>query len=122
MSSTWIATGALLAALSVTAGAFGAHALATRLDARGLELWETGARYLMFSGLGLVLIGLFDRSGGAALTNWAGAGLLAGAVVFWGTLAAMALGAPRWLGAITPIGGALMIAGFVLFAVAALRS
>ena len=57
----WTAAGALLAALSVAAGAFGAHALAARLDVRSLALWETAARYLMYSGLGLALLGLFAR-------------------------------------------------------------
>lgn len=121
-ASTWIAAGALMAALAVVAGAFGAHGLASRLDAQALEWWETGARYLMYGGLGLALLGLVARSTESALLAWAGFGLLAGSLIFSGTLAMMALGAPRWLGAITPIGGALLIAGFVLFALAAIRS
>ncbi len=61
MPATWTGVGALLAALAVMAGAFGAHALSARLDARALGLWETAARYLMYSGLGLALLGVWAR-------------------------------------------------------------
>ena len=116
----WTAAGALLAALAVAAGAFGAHALAARLDARALALWETAARYLMYCGLGLALLGLFARQAPPSTAlRAAGWCLLAGAVVFSGTVFALALGGPRWLGAVTPIGGTLLIAGFLLFAWAA---
>jgi uncharacterized membrane protein YgdD (TMEM256/DUF423 family) len=118
----WIATGALAAALAVIAGAFGAHALAARLDPRALALWETAARYLMYGGLGLALLGLLARQGtagrGTAAAGWC---LLFGAVIFSGTVFALALGGPRWLGAVTPLGGTLLIAGFLLFAWASLR-
>ena len=117
----WIATGALLAALAVAAGAFGAHALAARLDPRALALWETAARYLMYGGLGLALLGLLARQGptrGAGAAGWC---LFLGSVVFSGTVFALALGGPRWLGAVTPLGGTLLIVGFLLFAWAALR-
>ncbi|HEX5758384.1 MAG TPA: DUF423 domain-containing protein [Thermoanaerobaculia bacterium] len=120
--SSWIAIGALLAASAVAAGAFGAHALAARLDARALALWETAARYLMYSGLGLALLGLFARqapaSGALRAAGWC---LLLGAAIFSGTVFALALGGPRLLGAVTPLGGTLLILGFLLFAWAALR-
>ncbi|MEE2776944.1 MAG: DUF423 domain-containing protein, partial [Acidobacteriota bacterium] len=61
MSSIWIAAGAFVCALSIVAGAFGAHGLEARLDERGLALWETSARYLMYSGLGLILLGVVAR-------------------------------------------------------------
>jgi uncharacterized membrane protein YgdD (TMEM256/DUF423 family) len=115
----WVAVGAAGCALAVIAGAFGAHALASRLDERALELWETASRYLMYGALGIVLTGLAAaRWPAAERAAWA---LLAGTVVFSGTVAALALGGPRWLGAVTPIGGTLMIAGFLLFAWAAWR-
>lgn len=116
----WIAAGAFLAALSIAAGAFGAHGLAGRLEPRALELWETAARYLIYAAFGLVAVGLAgDRLGrGAAV---AGGSLLAGAIVFSGTVGALALGAPRWLGAVTPLGGLFLIFGFLALAVAALR-
>jgi uncharacterized membrane protein YgdD (TMEM256/DUF423 family) len=116
----WIATGALLAALAIAAGAFGAHALAGRLDARSLELWETAARYLIYGAFGLLAVGLAgDRLGrGAGVAGWC---LAVGAVIFSGTVFALALGAPRWFGAVTPLGGALLILGFLALAWSALR-
>jgi uncharacterized membrane protein YgdD (TMEM256/DUF423 family) len=121
MSGAWIGLGALLCAISITAGAFGAHGLRERLDANALALWETSARYLMYAGLGIVLVALASRPVGGRLYGWSAGALAVGAVVFCGTVACLALGGPRWLGAITPIGGLLMIVGFLLFAVAALR-
>jgi uncharacterized membrane protein YgdD (TMEM256/DUF423 family) len=118
---SWIFLGALLAAASVAAGAFGAHALAARLEPRELALWETAARYLMYGALSLILLGLFGRQGAARGVDGAGWCLLAGSVIFSGTVFALALGAPRWLGAVTPIGGTLLIAGFLVFAWAALK-
>lgn len=121
----WIVLGALLAAASVIAGAFGAHALAARLPPHELGLWETAARYLMYGGLSLVLAGLFARqgmgrgAGALGVLNGAGWCLFLGSVIFSGTVFALALGSPRWLGAITPIGGVLLILGFLLFAFAA---
>lgn len=116
----WIFLGALGGALSVVLGAFGAHALAARLDPRALELWETAARYLMYGSFALILVGLYGQPG-ARRVDAAGWCLLLGSVIFSGTVAALALGGPRILGAITPIGGTLMIVGFLLFAWAALR-
>lgn len=118
---SWIFLGAVLGALSVIAGAFGAHALAARLGPRELQLWETAARYLMYGGLAIVLVGLFGAQGerrGVVAAGWC---LLAGSAIFSGTVFGLALGGPRWLGAITPIGGTLLIAGFLIFAWAALK-
>jgi uncharacterized membrane protein YgdD (TMEM256/DUF423 family) len=118
----WIVLGALLGAASVAAGAFGAHALAARLAPRDLALWEIAARYLMYGALAVILVDLFGRQQGTrgvgALTG-AGWCLSLGSVIFSGTVFALALGSPRWLGAVTPVGGVLLIAGFLLFAWAA---
>ncbi len=115
--NNWILWGAVLSAVSVVAGAFGAHALAAKLDPKALALWETAARYAMYGGLATIQIGLFARSGGkVAAAGWC---LVLGTAIFSGTVFALALGGPRILGAITPIGGTLMIAGFALFAWAA---
>ena len=116
-----LAGGALCCAVAVAAGAFGAHALAERLDVRSLALWETAARYLMYGGLGALLVGIAAVHWPRAGFAYAGPCLLAGAAVFSGTVGAIALGGPRWLGAITPLGGLLMIAGFLGAAWAALR-
>ena len=118
----WVVVGAAGCAVAVTAGAFGAHALQARLDARSLQLWETAARYLMYGALGIVLVGLAAHQAPAAGFGRAAWALAAGTLVFAGTVMALALGGPRWLGAVTPIGGTLMIVGFLLFAWAALRA
>lgn len=117
-----ISAGALACAAAVAAGAFGAHGLQDRLPPRGLELWETAARYLVYGGLGTVLAGLAALHGDGRLLPWSAGLILAGAAVFSGSVFALALGGPRWLGAVTPLGGTLMIAGFLLFAWGALRS
>lgn len=116
-----VVLGALACAAAIAAGAFGAHGLQGRLSARSLELWETAARYLVYGGLGTVLAGLAALHAEGRLLPWAAAVLLAGALLFAGTVFALALGGPRWLGAVTPLGGTLMILGFVLFAWGALR-
>ena len=121
MQTATLALGPFLCAVAVAAGAFGAHGLAERLDARALELWETAARYLMYAGLGMTLLGLAARQAPRPGYDWASICLLVGSVIFSGTVAALALGAPRWLGAITPLGGVLLIAGFALFGWTALR-
>jgi uncharacterized membrane protein YgdD (TMEM256/DUF423 family) len=120
LRSPLVAAGAINAALAIAAGAFGAHSLRTRLDARRLEIFETAARYQMYHALALVLCGILVGRGLAA-AGTAGWVLQAGVVIFSGTLYALALSDVRWLGAITPIGGVAMIVGWILLAVAALR-
>jgi len=110
---TWLALSLWLAALSVAAGAFGAHGLRARLEPSDLELWETAARYLMYGALSLGLLGLGEHLGERSLRT-PGLLLIGGTAIFAGTVAVLALGGPRWLGAITPIGGVGMIAGLAL--------
>lgn len=104
------ATGALLAALAVALGAFGAHALEGRVVPGRLETFETAARYLMYHALGLLLLSRMADSRLAALL------ITAGVAVFSGTLVLLVLTDTGWLGAITPIGGVLMISGWLLVA------
>lgn len=119
MERTWLILGAFGAALAVAGGAFGAHGLRGRLDTESLALWETAARYLMYGALGLLALGASaPRLGSAAAP--AGWCLVVGTVIFSSTVATLALGGPRWLGAVTPLGGLLIILGFVLFGVAAM--
>lgn len=121
MIRSLICAGALACAVAVAAGAFGAHGLHDRLSPRSLELWETAARYLIYGGLGTVLAGTAALRAQGRVLPWAATLLLVGAAVFSGTVFALSLGAPRWLGAVTPLGGALMIVGFLCFAWGALR-
>ena len=118
----WLAVGAIYCALSIAAGAFGAHGLAERLSAERLVLWETGSRYLVYSGLGLIAVGLLARQNPAAALSLAGWSLTFGALLFSGTVLLLAFDVPRWLGAITPLGGVGMIVGFVALAVAAIKA
>ena len=111
----WLFVGLAMCAASVAAGAFGAHGLRSALDADHLALWETAARYLMYGGLVVALLGLAGRVSSADL-RLAGWLLFAGAAIFSGTVAVIAVGGPRWLGAITPVGGTLLIAGILVFA------
>ncbi len=110
----WLVVGLLMCAASVAAGAFGAHGLRSALDAEHLALWETAARYLMYGGVVVALLGLAGRASNAdpRLAGWL---LFAGSLIFSGTVAAIAVGGPRWLGAITPVGGTLLIAGILVF-------
>jgi len=114
MNRVMIAAGAINAALAVAAGAFGAHALRDRLDARALEVFDTGARYHMYHALAMVLCGLLAARAPGYLFQ-------AGIVLFSGSLYALALTDVKALGAITPLGGLAFIAGWVWLAISALR-
>lgn len=116
----WISIGALMGAITVVLGAFGAHALKTRLDAEQLAWWHTAVQYHGAHALAIVMFGLFaERTKVGALAGWC---FVLGIVLFCGTLYAMALGAPRWFGAITPIGGAAFIVAWLVFAFTAWRA
>ena len=115
----WMILGSLSGALAVAAGAFGAHALNERLDPKALELWDTGSRYLMYSALATILAAIAlaePLQSGVRSAAWPPAALCVGGWIFAGTLFVMALGGPRWLGAVTPLGGLSLILGFVLLA------
>lgn len=113
------AVGAALVALAIAAGAFAAHALRDRLSAERLEWFETGARYHMYGALGVLLVAFAVERGVADVR--AGWLLVAGTVIFAGTLYALAGTGARWLGAITPIGGTAMLVAWAWVAVTALR-
>jgi len=112
----WVSLGAFLCALGVGVAAFGAHGLEGRLDERGLELWNLAGHYLLVGGLGLCLVGIVAHQRLVRAFDNAGLSLFLGTVIFCGTVAALAFGGPRWLGAVTPVGGGLIILGFLLFA------
>jgi uncharacterized membrane protein YgdD (TMEM256/DUF423 family) len=118
----WIVLGAANAFLSVAAGAFGAHALKARLPPDLLTIFETGARYHMYHSLGLIAIGLVAQTRPSPLLSYAGGALLAGIVLFSGSLYVLALTGIRALGAITPLGGLGFLAGWALLALAVWRS
>lgn len=122
--SRGVAVGAALAALGVGAGAFGAHGLQDIATPAQLSTWETAARYHQIHAVALVAINL------AAVrlpqpvhkrlraVSWA---FVTGIAIFGGTLYAIGLGGPSWLGAITPLGGLALIAGWLILCVQAAR-
>lgn len=119
---TYVLTGAVLSGLAVVLGAFGAHALASRLGPDALETFQTGVRYHMYHALALLAAGwLVDRRPDLMSARLAGRLFVTGVVIFSGSLYALALTGQRWLGAITPVGGVAFILGWVALALAAAR-
>jgi uncharacterized membrane protein YgdD (TMEM256/DUF423 family) len=107
----------------VALGAFGAHALKTRLSPEMLAVWHTGIEYHVLHALGLLAVGIVAiQLPGSALLRWSGRLMLAGIVLFSGSLYALALTGERWLGALTPIGGLAFLAAWALFVAAVLRT
>jgi len=102
-------------------GAFGAHALKAHLPAERLQLWDTAVRYHFFHALGLLGVGLTLRAEDAGALRTAAVLIIVGILLFSGSLYALALGASRPIGALTPLGGAAWIAAWLLFAWTMLR-
>ncbi len=120
----FIIAGAINAAIAVAFGAFGAHALKEKLSAHYLAIWETAVQYQMFHALGLLAIGILMSSsllGPLTQLSWAGYLLLAGTIIFSGSLYVLSLTQIGILGAITPIGGVAFIAGWIMLILAALK-
>ncbi|MDB5970916.1 MAG: hypothetical protein JWQ90_3366 [Hydrocarboniphaga sp.] len=118
MSKLWLSFSSIYGMLAVLLGAFGAHALKAQLSPDLLAVWKTANEYQFYHALALGLVGLLlrgapDRAPDQAL-NAAGACFVIGVLVFCGSLYALALSNLRLLGAITPIGGLLFIAGWAL--------
>jgi uncharacterized membrane protein YgdD (TMEM256/DUF423 family) len=119
MRAPWIRTGAALGLLGVALGAFGAHALRGRLDEQALDWWRTGVLYHLLHAAPVALLGLLPPVGRSR--SAAGIAFTFGVVLFSGTLYALAIGGPRWLGALTPVGGIALLLGWGLLGVAAGR-
>ncbi len=113
----------MLLALATACGAAGSHALRSQLPPEQLQVWDTAVRYHFFHALGLLGVGLTLRflDVGAGLPRAAGVLraaavlIVTGIVLFSGSLYALALGAPRALGLLTPVGGLAWIAAWLLF-------
>jgi uncharacterized membrane protein YgdD (TMEM256/DUF423 family) len=122
MNHRWIlALSGLLVALATISGAFGAHALQTRLSPERLDIYETAVRYHFFHALGLLAIGLAARAIDTPALRWSAVLVVVGIVLFSGSIYALSFSAPRSIGILTPIGGVALIAGWIVFAVAMLR-
>ena len=109
---SWVVAAAAVGALAVVAGAFGAHGLAERVEPRQLDAWRTASQYALLHAIALLALGLFGVSSGRSV-RWPATLWLAGAVLFSGSIFALVLGGPRWLGPITQLGGLCLIAGWI---------
>ena len=118
MTKTLTRLAALSGFTAVAFGAFGAHALKDSFSAEAVGWWQTATLYLMVHAAAALAIALSGRKG---LMQVGGLAMVVGAALFAATLYAMALGAPRWLGAITPLGGVGMLTGWVFVGTAALK-
>ena len=121
-----LSLGTVGAGVAVVLGAFAAHGLKSRLAAESLATFQTAVTYHFFHSLALCVVALAIRSLGRSVA-WsqplalAGIAFAVGILLFSGSLYGLATGGPRWLGPVTPLGGAAFIAGWVLFAVGAWR-
>lgn len=125
MQNKWITSGALLAALAVATGAFGAHALQALVSEKAIKTWETAVQYHIFHAIAIVVCGLLQQYVQPQKLQLAARFFLIGLLLFSGSLYAMVLlqavglTSYRWLGAITPLGGFAFITGWVLLALTA---
>lgn len=121
MTRIFIAIAAILGGTSVAAGAFASHALKEQLSERALEIFETGAKYQMYHALALLMVALLlTRTEGAQnLLLATGSAFILGTAIFSGSLYALSLTGIKWLGAITPFGGAAFLVGWACLTIAA---
>lgn len=122
MDRLFFSLGAVSAGLGVALGAFGAHALKARLAPDLLAVWETGVRYQIYHALGLLAVAWAASRWPGTAVNASGWAMVAGTVLFSGSLYLLALSGVRWLGAVTPLGGVAWIVGWGLLAWSAWRA
>lgn len=121
MVTTFVGLGAVFAFLAVALGAFGAHALGTRVPPGDMEIFETGVRYQMYHALALFAVAWVQTrwpGGGTVVAGWL---FVVGIVVFSGSLYTLVLSGARWLGAVTPFGGVAFLVGWGALAWRVLR-
>jgi len=110
----WIATAAGSGALAVLLGAFGAHGLKGRVPAESIASWNTAVEYHLLHSVVLLALALWAGQSGAAPTpQWTMRAFFAGILLFSGSIYGLVLGGPRVLGPVTPIGGVLLISGWL---------
>ncbi|AIQ17010.1 MULTISPECIES: DUF423 domain-containing protein [unclassified Paenibacillus] len=117
MQRRFIAWGALLAMLAVGIGAFGAHMLKASISEDYMKVYETGVHYHMIHALGLILVAIIAGQWGESVRlRWSGRLLIAGIVLFSGSLYVLSITGIKILGAVTPLGGVCFIAGWICLA------
>ncbi len=117
----WLTIAGILGATGVAAGALGAHALEGSLSADDLDTWDTAARYQIYHALALLGVAWAVTRWSGALIRVAGVALAAGSVLFSGSLYLLAVTDTAVLGAVAPLGGASMIAGWMLLSLVGFR-
>jgi uncharacterized membrane protein YgdD (TMEM256/DUF423 family) len=122
MERIFLVAGSVLGFLGVALGAFGAHALKNRLAPEMLAVFEVGVRYQMYHALALIGVAWACTRWPGSWTAASGWLFVAGTVIFSGSLYALALSGQRWLGAITPLGGLGLLAGWACLAWAVMKS
>lgn len=111
--------GAVLMALSVALGAFGAHILTTIISSKSIETFKTGVHYHMIHAIGILLITIIaGQWGNNKKLLWANRLFFAGIILFSGSLYGLAVTGMKWFGPITPLGGVCFIGGWIMFALA----
>lgn len=118
MARTWVAIGAVNGLIAVALGAFGAHILKEHLDAAQLATYEIGVRYQMVHALSLLAVSWLMSVRPSRVTTAAGVCMLAGIILFSGSIYALTLTSWRWVWPCTPAGGASLMLGWLLLAVA----
>lgn len=113
MARLFLLAGVLAGGIGVVAGAFGAHALESAVSADRLETFQTAVTYQIYHGLALLFVGLARMSWEGGALDWAGSFFIAGILLFSGSLYILVLTDTSWWGAVTPIGGAAFICGWV---------
>lgn len=123
MYKLFLVVGSVYGALGVALGAFGAHALKTKLtETNRLDTFETAVKYQFYHAIGLLIIGLFLQKNSSNLLNWAGYSFVIGTLIFSGSLYILCFtNVTRW-GAVTPFGGLLLIVGWILAAIGFAKS
>ena len=112
MERIFLGSGAVLGFLAVAAGAFGTHGLRERLSPEMLSIFETAVHYHMVHALALLAVGWLAGRSPSLVVNMSGWFLIGGTVVFSGTLYLLSLSGVRWWGAVTPLGGLALLAGW----------
>ena len=114
MNLSWLQLGSLLMFLGIVLGAFGGHALKTKLSFEEIEIYKTGVFYHLIHALALFIVAWLSTQSTDIKVQYAGLAFLSGIVLFSGTLYALAITDIKWLGFITPLGGLSFLAGWVL--------
>ena len=121
MQRLLFSSAALSGFLAVCLGAFAAHGLKSRISVDALAIWQTGVQYQMYHALALLAVGLLYQQHPSKALKIAGLAFIIGTLLFSGSLYALALGAPRSLGVITPLGGTGFLVGWIALFYYALR-